>query len=87
MPWRRIEDYTDNRPEVVLWDENWDVFHLYLKYARQWRCGAAGPIGLDMTVFHHALDRKGIKGDEYDEFVDLLSVIESAALEVWNEEE
>lgn len=39
-----------------------------------------GPIGLDFTVFHHALDRKKVEGDEYDQFLDDLRIIERAAL-------
>lgn len=82
-----MEDYELGKPKVIeLWDENWDVFHLYLSYPNQWRVGAGGPVGLDMSVFHHALDRKGIKGDEFDEFVEDLLVIESAALKVFAED-
>ena len=39
-----------------------------------------GPIGLDFSVMHHALDRKGITGEEYYDFLADLRVIESAAL-------
>jgi len=45
--------------------------------------GPVGPIGLDMNVFHHALDRKKIGEEEYDEFIDDLRVIESSAKEVF----
>lgn len=63
-----------------MWEELWDVIHLYSTYQNQWRTGGMGLIGLDFTVFHHALDRKGITGDEYDEYVDDLRVIENAAM-------
>lgn len=63
-----------------VWEENWDVVMLFLTYQTQWRMGPAGPIGLDFSVFHHALDRKGVKGDEYDQFVHDLQVIENAAM-------
>lgn len=39
-----------------------------------------GPTGLDFNVIHHALDRKGITGEEYDDFIADMRVIESVAL-------
>lgn len=68
-------------PTVEVWDENWDVLALYNTYHSQWRVGMAGPVGLDLNVFHHALDRKGVTGAEYDQFIDDLNVIESAVLD------
>lgn len=66
-------------PNVGVWEELWDVMMLYVTYATQWRVGAGGAVGLDFNVFHHALDRKGITGDEYDEFISDLREIENAA--------
>lgn len=63
-----------------MWEENWDVLALFQRYMTQWRASARGPIGLDFTVFHDALDRKGIKGDAFDEFVIKLRIIETQAL-------
>lgn len=74
----RVTDFVE--PHVDVWDENWDVLHLFRQYSTQWRVGAAGPIGLDFNVIHHALDRKGVKGDEYDEFIADMRIIEAAAL-------
>lgn len=67
-------------PEYEVWDENWDSIGLFMLYSSQWRMGPGGPIGLDFNVIHHALDRKGVKGDEYDKFIDDLRTIEQAAL-------
>lgn len=67
-------------PVVEVWEENWEPVCLYLRYANQWRMGPRGPAGLDFTVIHHALDRKGITGDDFDDFVDSMQVIERAAL-------
>lgn len=63
-----------------MWDENWDVIALFQMYATQWIASARGPIGLNFTLFHDVLDRKGIKGDEFDEFVMKLRIIEGQAL-------
>lgn len=37
-------------------------------------------MSLDMNIFHHALDRKGVTGDEYDDFIANLQIIEKTAL-------
>lgn len=63
-----------------MWDENWDVLHLYRNNSTQWRVSMAGPYALDMSVFHHELDRKKVPEDEYDDMLWKLAIIESAAL-------
>lgn len=79
-----VQDFIDAREDVDVWDENWDVLHLYAKFSTQWRVGMAGPTGLDMTIFFHELDRKKVPDDEYDEMLWKLSVIEDAALKHLN---
>lgn len=71
-------------PTFEVWDCNWDVLALYAIYSTQWRAGAGGLYGLDFNVFHHALDRKGINGAVYDQWIADLMVIESAALVALN---
>ena len=56
------------------------MLQLFRTYSTQWRVGANGPVGLDFNVFHHALDRKGVTGEAFDEWIDKLTTIESAAL-------
>lgn len=63
-----------------MWDETWDVTALFRMYSTQWITSARGPIGLNFTLFHDVLDRKGIKGDEFDEYVAMLRIIEGQAL-------
>jgi hypothetical protein len=65
---------------VEVWEDNWEAIALYRKYASQWRMNGRGPAALDMGIFFHELDRKGVNGAEYDEMVGKLSIIESAAL-------
>lgn len=67
-------------PVVEVWNENWDVVSLFITYQSQWRVGMNGAIGLDFNVFHHALDRKGVSTNEYDDFIQKLRVIEAEAL-------
>lgn len=72
-------------PTVEVWDENWDVVCLFSTFSKQIRYSGMGvATGLDMSIFLHELDRKGITGDEYDEFVDDLGTIERAVLKVLN---
>lgn len=72
------EDYPEPLAEV--WEENWDALLLYTSYMTQWRTGPGGVIGLDYNVIHHALDRKGITGELFDEYLWQIGVIEMAAL-------
>lgn len=39
-----------------------------------------GVVGLDYTVFFHELDCKGITGEEYDQAMKAIRIIESEAL-------
>jgi hypothetical protein len=41
----------------------------------------SGPTGLDYNVLFHELDRKGIAGDDYDEMLAAIRIIESTALD------
>ena len=69
-----------------LWSENAPPLALFSRYSTQWRVGPAGAVGLDYTVFFHDLDRKGVSGRDFDEMMDALRVIESAALEELHKE-
>lgn len=60
------------------------MLHLFIRFSSQWRAGAMGVIGLDMTVFFHELDRKKVPEDTYDEMLWKLSVIETAAMQHLN---
>lgn len=74
------QDFIDARENVDVWDENWDVLHLFMSFRTQWRIGMGGATGLDMNVFLHELDRKKIPDTLYDEMVFKLTVIEDASL-------
>lgn len=79
LPGYTLDDFPEPPPFDV-WDENWDVLHLFLLYRNQWIFTMAGPVALNMQVFHHALDRKKIPEDEYDRFILDLLIIEPIAL-------
>lgn len=68
-------------PEVDLWPENWPPLQLFTQVSTQWRVGAGGPVGLDYGVVFHELDRKGVSGDDYDEMMAAIRIVEGVALE------
>lgn len=72
-------------PQVDVWPENWPAISLFRSFSTQWRIGGGGPIGLDLGFFSHELQRKGVTGDEFDETLAALAVIEQAALEQINQ--
>jgi hypothetical protein len=74
------EDFPE--PEVQVWDDNWLAITLFLTYSSQWRVGMAGPIGLDFNVIHHALDRKGITGEAFEDTIEDMKIIEATALKM-----
>ena len=67
-----------------LWPENWPPIQLFTRNCTQWRVGMAGPVGLDYTVIYHELDRTGVKGDDFEDMMWAIRVIEAAALEQLN---
>lgn len=67
-------------PEYDLWADNWPALKLFMQVSTQWRMGMNGPVGLDYTVVFHELDRRGTPADEYDDMMDAVRIMESAAL-------
>lgn len=70
-----------------VWPENWGAFTLFEKVATQWRAGAMGALGLDYTVLFRLMDRKGLEGNEWDEMLDDIQVMEHAALRAMRTEQ
>lgn len=75
-----VQDFIDARDDVDVWEECWDVLTLFRMNCTQWRVSMAGPYALDLTVFHHEMDRKKVEEEKYDEMLWMLGVIEAAAL-------
>lgn len=71
-------DYPE--PQVEVWDENWKVIELYQLFSSQWRTGPGGLVGLDYNVFQQHLFHKGVAGDEYDDLMHKLGIVEAAAI-------
>lgn len=78
MPWRKPEDFVE--PSFDVWDENWEALNFFIPLSAQLRSGPNGPYALDFSVFFQALDRKGIVGEEFEEYVDKLRIIERAVI-------
>ena len=68
-------------PHVEVWPEHWDVLQLFKRNASQWRVGGGGPIGLAYNVLFHELERAGTTGDDFDDAIACMRIIEQAALE------
>lgn len=81
------QDFIDAQDHVDVWDENWDVLHLFIRNSNQLRMSMGGPYALDMMVFFHELDRKKVPDDEYDEMVGKLAVIEATAIKQLNKKQ
>ncbi len=66
---------------MAVWPENWPAVHLFTQFATQWRVGPGGAVGLDYGVIFHELDRRALAAADYDDLMDSLRTIESAALD------
>lgn len=53
---------------------------LFNRFRSQMIMGGMGPVGLNMVVFFHELDRKKVPENLYDVYVDKLLFIEAEAL-------
>lgn len=78
----RVEDYPP--PVAHLWPENWLVLEIFSRYCTQWRVGPSGVVGLDYSVLFLEIDRHGLTGDEREDLMDALRVVERAAIEQIN---
>jgi hypothetical protein len=64
--------------------DNWPVFCLFEQVRTQWRsAGMGGVLGLDYTVVFRLLDRIA-EGTDWDEMLDDLRVMETAAMSTIN---
>lgn len=72
-------------PGCDLWEENWPAVRLFVQCETQWRMGMNGPVGLDYNVVFHELDRQGLVGEEYDELMASVRIMESEALTIIRE--
>jgi hypothetical protein len=64
-----------------VWPENWPAFHLFCTVQTQWRCGHAGPTGLDYTPLLALMDRMKLSDEDHDALFDDVQTLERAALD------
>jgi hypothetical protein len=76
----KISDFP--RPSAELWQEHMAAFDLFIRNYTQWRVGAGGPVGLDYAVLYLDMDRSGVPKKKQREIMDVLRIIERAALEI-----
>jgi len=66
-------------PEVL--PELADAFALFIRNQTQWRVGAGGPIGLDYLALQADLRLRGVRRKRQRQVMDMLRMVERAALE------
>jgi hypothetical protein len=81
------EDF-DN--EIEVWPENYATFLIFQRMRNQWNWVSAGMggavrIGLNMTALPVFTARMNLSDAEYEEMLDDLQLMESAALSAMNE--
>ncbi|MEW6479781.1 MAG: DUF1799 domain-containing protein [Pseudomonadota bacterium] len=76
------EDYEDD--DYGVWPENWPAVVVFMQLRTQWRISFAGATGLDYGVLYPLLDRVTTDPDEWQQLLDDVRVLESAALDVMN---
>ena len=67
-------------PIVEVWPESWPAVELYVRYQTQWLQGPGGPSGLNYAILFADLDRSGIEGEDREEIMDGVRVIEAEVL-------
>jgi hypothetical protein len=65
---------------VELWPDHAPALRLMQTMATQWRVGPGGAIGLDYGVLFELMRRQGIADADWNETLDDLRIMESAAL-------
>lgn len=76
-----VADYVQ---DVEVWPENHAAWRLFRWLDTQWRVGMNGPTGFDYTPLLLRLDRMGLDHDDYEQMLDDVRTLESAALNAIN---
>lgn len=72
------DDYDEEVFEI--WPENLPIYRLWHRVGDQWRMGQGGPVALDLVPVFHELDRMGLEGEDYDDWVDGMKAVAAGAL-------
>ncbi|MDH2052850.1 DUF1799 domain-containing protein [Achromobacter marplatensis] len=68
-------------PPVEIWPDHAGALSLFIRNYTQWRVGSGGPVGLDYAVLYQDMRLRRVRRRDQVETMDLLRVIERAALE------
>lgn len=78
--WEGIKTIADfPQPEVIVWEDNWEVFMLYARNQSQWRSSGDRVIGLDYNVIYSDMTLRAIPVERQKELMSDLLTIEAAA--------
>lgn len=67
-------------PIVEVWPESWPAVELYVRYQTQWLQGPGGPSGLNYAILFADLDRSGFEGEDREDIMDGVRIIEAEVL-------
>lgn len=70
--------------EAEIWPENWEAWSIFRILDTQWNFGINGRTGLRYEVLFDLLDRRGYAGQEWEDMVADVRVLEDAALTALN---
>lgn len=70
---------------LLLWPDNVDPFRLFGRMKRQWVTGMAGPVALRLEALPVAMRACRLSDDDLPELMDALQIMESAALQLFEE--
>lgn len=68
-------------PPVEVWPDNVPALNVFIAAATQWRCGMAGPTGLDYAVLPAVMRMVGVPAAERTAVFEDIRVMEDSALE------
>ena len=68
-------------PPVVVFADNERAVKLFIRLGTQWRIGINGATGLDHNVLFKHIERMNLSDDEFDDLIEAVRALESAALE------
>lgn len=63
-----------------MWPDNIQAVNVFVSVGTQWRCGVAGPIGLDYGVLPGVLRILQVPRNDWPEVFDCIRILEDAAL-------
>ena len=65
---------------MEVWPDNWTAFLFFRRLGTRWCVGMGGATGIRWEAVYPLMDRLGLEPEQWDELLQDLEVMESAAL-------